>query len=485
MNNRRWLYVLPVFGVVFGLWYVKSAFVDVVYSDYIRLVNSYLPDVWDLDRFLVGDILTRIPLNYVARIINTVFFDYRIRFDQVLGVLSQGLAAILLVSYCVKKEISPVWTLFLMAVTFSLNKWEMMINGSGWIHFLAFAGFYYHYLVLERLWTGQEKKGDKTRCLLLPWVLTLAVAGPYCAIYTAVLGLAYGFHILGTWQRERRWERQYICYGISALIPLLLYVWSNAQVTEKVGVVVDVPFVRQFLDTPGYMIRFFVKSFASMAVGGECAQAAFSSDLPYLALGILVMAGYGLAFWFQIRYRLWEESVFPGLLTGAGILNHLLVWYSRWVFMNEEYGMSSRYALQFQVGILGILLTFSLVWRRLPGPRSGGTGVKGDQEAAPGTRRKRVAVKARTGGGARAMIGVIVVALLAGNGYTTIEEIKKAPFRKEACMRRAEVALDFENRTDQELAANFEYRTSRPESGAAVRSALEILKKNKWNIFRE
>ena len=52
-------------------------------------------------------------------------------------------------------------------------------------------------------------------------------------------------------------------------------------------------------------------------------------------------------------------------------------------------------------------------------------------------------------------------------------------------MRRAQIALDFENRTDEELAANFEYRTSRPESGAAVRSALEILKKNKWNIFRE
>lgn len=134
--------------------------------------------------------------------------------------------------------------------------------------------------------------------------------------------------------------------------------------------------------------------------------------------------------------------------------------------MNEEYGMSSRYALQFQVGILGILLTFSLAWRRLPARQAGG--------AVP---------KAKAG--ARAIMAAIVVALLAGNGYTTIEEIKKAPLRKEACMRRAQIALDFENRTDEELAANFEYRTSRPESGAAVRSALEILKKNKWNIFRE
>lgn len=61
--------------------------------------------------------------------------------------------------------------------------------------FFAFVGFYYHYLALERLWTGQEKKGDHGKCLWLPWVLTLAVAGPYCAIYTVTLLLVYGFKL--------------------------------------------------------------------------------------------------------------------------------------------------------------------------------------------------------------------------------------------------------------------------------------------------
>lgn len=526
MNNRRGLYILPVLGVAFGLWYVKNSFVDVVYSDYIRLVNSYLPDVWNPDKFLVGDILTRIPLNYMARIINTAFFGYRIRFDQALGVLSLGLAAALLVSYCVKREVGALWTACLMAVAFSLNKWEMMINGSGWTHFLAFAGFYYHYLVVERLWTGQEKKGDKIRCLLLPWILTLAVAGPYCAIYTVTLGLTYIFRLLMTWRRERRWDRQYVCYGISALIPLLLYMWSNAQVTEKVGVVVDVPFVTQFLETPGYMVRFFVKSFASMVIGGECAQAVFSTDAPYLILGTAVMAAYGLALWIQWRDRLYERTIFPLLLTGAGVLNHLLVLYSRWVFMNEEYGMSSRYAIQFQVGIFGVLLTFAMaggkrerkaaseddsglaMGRGVQVPSAGSSETPDRRELAdrrpdrigrkvfpekgqpsadadrPGTAAGKKA-GTWTERGVQAAVAVIVVVLLAGNGYTTIEELRKAPFRKEACQRRAEIALDFENRSDDELRASFEYRTGRPESGQAVRSALEILKKNRWNIFRE
>lgn len=157
MKNRIWYYVLPFFGMVFGVWYLKNSFVDVVYSDYIRLVNSYLPDVWNPDKFFVGDVLTRIPLNYLARIINTTFFDYRIRFDQALGILSLGLSSMLLISYCIRKDIGILWYLCLMAVTFSLNKWEMMVNGSGWIHFFAFACFYYHYLVLK----GSGPEGRK------------------------------------------------------------------------------------------------------------------------------------------------------------------------------------------------------------------------------------------------------------------------------------------------------------------------------------
>ena len=62
-NLIFWL--LPAAGTLFLLWYVKHATADVVYSDYIRLVNSYLPDVYNPDKFFVPDILTRLPINYL------------------------------------------------------------------------------------------------------------------------------------------------------------------------------------------------------------------------------------------------------------------------------------------------------------------------------------------------------------------------------------------------------------------------------------
>ncbi|WP_277409241.1 hypothetical protein [Lacrimispora xylanisolvens] len=45
--------------------------------------------------------------------------------------------------------------------------------------------------------------------------------------------------------------------------------------------------------------------------------------------------------------------------------------------------------------------------------------------------------------------------------------------------------MKFEELTDDELRANFEYRPSREDSGQKVRSALTILKENGYSVFRE
>ena len=161
MKRRYYLSILPLAGILFGMWYIHIAASDVIYSDYIRLVNSYLPDVWNPEKFFVPDVLTRIPVNYLSRIINVAFFGFNTMFDRVLGVLALGLSGFVLGKYCRLRTVGAVWFTILMALMFSLNKWEMLINGSGWAHFLAFAGFYYHYLVMDRLGAGGEKTGGR------------------------------------------------------------------------------------------------------------------------------------------------------------------------------------------------------------------------------------------------------------------------------------------------------------------------------------
>ena len=125
-------------------------------------------------------------------------------------------------------------------------------------------------------------------------------------------------------------------------------------------------------------------------------------------------------------------------------------------FLIEDYGMSARYTPQFLFGILGILLTFALAGRHIRAGRVWKTAV----------------------------FAAFALMFLAGNAATTKRELHMAPYRKNACMERAQVALDYRQKTDDELREKFEYRMNEENSGAEVRRALEILDEQNWNVFR-
>ena len=276
-QKKQILYwLLPLMGTAFALWYVKNATADVVYSDYIRLVNSYLPDVWNPAKFFVPDVLTRIPVSYLARIVNVELFGFSVTFERVLGVLSLGLSGAVFGLYCRERRVGFLWFALLSAVMFSLNKWEMLTNGSGWAHFLAFACFYYHEVVLDRVWAGEEKTHDRLKLCILPWLVILGAAGPYCASYAATLLLSYGFCMVRDHYRraDGKWDRRYVLYGLCALLPLLLYMLSNSFAVNEHAGATGRSLGQILADHPSFPVRFLLKSFAGILVGGEELQAA-------------------------------------------------------------------------------------------------------------------------------------------------------------------------------------------------------------------
>lgn len=448
---------LPLVGTILCLWYIKEATFDIVYTDYIRLVNSYLPDVWNPAKFFVPDVLTRIPVHYLGRIINVTFFGYSTTFDMALGALGLGLSGLVLAAYCKKQGMSPLWYLFLMFILFSLNKWEMLTNGTGWGHFLAFALFYYHDLVFDRVAQGKEKRCDRNLLLLLPAVITLGVAGPYCAVYTATILL---FYLAVMWKKRHQGEavRYWIFAAIGVAVPFFLYLWSNSYAVEDHADTVDITLFRHLGNDPGFFPRFLLKSLASMVIGGETLEKWLEhkkiTDLQVYIIGFLVVGGYLLALYLNRKYRLYKETLLPLIFLVGGMGNHAIVLISRHIFMKENYGMSSRYALQYQMGILGIVLTAGLLWKRIDGMLC------------------------------RTAAGVLCVVLLTGHGYTNYVECTKAPHREAYGERIAAMALRFEEVSDEELKITFDYKKSRADSGEKVRRALTILKEHEWNIFR-
>ena len=86
--------LLPAFFSGLLVLYLRFSSMDIVSSDYIRLINSYLPDTMNPDKFFVPDILTRIPISFPLRTINVELFGFSVVFDRLLGLLGLGLSAI-------------------------------------------------------------------------------------------------------------------------------------------------------------------------------------------------------------------------------------------------------------------------------------------------------------------------------------------------------------------------------------------------------
>ena len=178
MKRRVFLGLPVILGILFYIWYIFHASDNVAYSDYIRLINSYLPDVTNPAKFFVPDILTRVPITYLGRIINVKLFGYNTYFDMILGVLSLGAGAAVLALYAERnRSVGYLSFLLIQFVYFSLNKWEMMTNGTGWVCTLSISGFLFHFAVLDHAAaTRCRNMSDRVLLAILPILLVVLVA---------------------------------------------------------------------------------------------------------------------------------------------------------------------------------------------------------------------------------------------------------------------------------------------------------------------
>ena len=476
------LCLLPVLlGTFFSLWYISNAACDVVYTDYIRLIDSYLPDVTDPAKFFVPDILTRIPASFLQRLINVEVFGFSVTFDRICTVLGLALCGGVLAAYTVRKR-APAWSYLLaMAVLFSLIKWEILLNGTCWAHVVSFGLFFLNYEILDRVYGGDRSRGLVAALYVLPFVILL-FAGEYIASYTGGLILAYGYCILQEKLRDRGsssgekgdsgqdlrekglpWRSLLVC----SVIPLLLYLCSrHFAVWEHAGAT-DMSFTEAFAMNPLFLPRFFIRSFAGAVLGQETIrtleEAGRLSDSGVLCLGLVVICAYLLAIYLYIRKGLYKKTLFPMILLLTGGMNHVLVTASRWIFLEDSYALSSRYAGQFMIGLFGILLIFGLALKPEP--------VRAEETPKPW----------RPGRLAAAAALVLSLGFLLGNCYTTWDELKKMPYREENYEKMSLMVLDYRNQDIEALCSALEWRKE-PED---CLHALEILEENHWNVFRQ
>jgi len=202
---------------------------------------------------------------------------------------------------------------------------------------------------------------------------------------------------------------------------------------------------------PDLFARLYLKSFASILVGVETINdLKLSSDI-VIAMGVLVLLVYIYAIFLYFRKKLYKTSLFPLVLMFSALISHLLVTLSRWIFLKDTYAMSSRYALQFQFGVVAVLLILgSLAY----------------------TKKEKNNIH---------ITAAICVLFIVGNIITNSYEMNMAKYRKENFEKKYEAALEFDKYSDKELNEIFQYR----HDAARIRKALSILRDAGLNVYKE
>lgn len=473
------------------LFYVLLSTTDVLYSDYIRLVNSYLGKPFQLGDLLQKDILTRIPLTYFFREINRHSFGYTLIFDRALGVLGLFLASKPLLLFMRKKQLSFLKQLLFLLLFYSLNKWEMLLNGSGYIHFLAFSVFYDYFYALDQAFS--KKSSLLVLSIYPPFILL--VAGPYClAVFLSCFALFF-FLALG----KKLWDMKgTILLLISNGLCLFLYLLSNHYAVYEYAGAESISLREVLQNHLLFVVKFIFYGFSSMLVSGENLEKLLRDGV-IQGKGIVLIGAFVLFFYiFMTLLYLWKffassgngggkvfskkndgapslnqgqkEAVnpieknpmaaensgetfyfglLPGLLLLHGLASHALVFLTRYMFLKESYAFQSRYALQYQSALLGAFLLLFL-W-------------KNENRASLGQ-------KARTAQGRLAVCLMISGIFLLGTLWTDSSEWGKSMYRREHYERMWSYSHDLSAYSDEELEDVFEYR----HGGERIRKAFAI-----------
>lgn len=459
------LVICSLCGLLFLYYYISSAGYNVVYTDYIRITNLYLSldHIPTLSQMWLSSTGQRSLAYFPFLYINVYFFDFNTMFDMTLGALSIFLSSLVIIKYYLKNDLGFLNCFLVLILIYSLNKWELMLNGTGWAALFSFALMYYNFLIFDDLFI--KKNNSKFNMLLmcfLPIVIIFGFAGGYSIAYVLASILVLALCMINGYIINDEINK-FIILPASVLVgTMIVYLWDMPINQAVIGG--NSSFFELFYHNFSYMVSFTLASFASTIIGQETFFAWGYSENLLLILGLFVILVYLFSIYLYLKNRLYQKTFFPMLMIFFAVITHLIILYSRSGFNTISYGMSSRYEPAFLFGIIGIfcIFAYSLKETNLNCKKTYSVELLQNQKSRKTT--------------INFIIIIIMSIFIVGTIVTTLDEVHKIPYRFDAYNNMEKIALNYKVMTDQEL-------TALQTSGDQVRNALQILEKKKINIF--
>lgn len=297
---------------------------------------------------------------------------------------------------------------------------------------------------------------------------------------------------------------------IISIICLSCYFKSNSTGEALIPVGFnDITLAELLSRDPRFPLRFLLKSLASSIIGVETFDYAMRfgtiNETIIFIVGVLYIIIILITLFVLILSALTRDSskinifdlnayknIFPLMFVVYGLANYVLVFLARFPFLRDEYGMSSRYSLQYMFLTIGIILILSLYVDNVVYNKDFYVKDKKVLKLSKSylKRKEKLIAEGKIKPATQKVskFNIVVLGLCAlstfillfGHITTTMDEIFKSDYRKIVYTDLEEKAKDYMTLTDEELENAFEYRRN-PDH---IRSALYTLKKQGLNIFK-
>ena len=306
-----------------------------------------------------------------------------------------------------------------------------------------------HFYILDS-YIHRETKLKFGLNIILPVFTILFAAGSYSLAYGVTLIIVYVLYAI------KKKNKIMFTLAIPVILSLTAFMYSYANsYTEHAGATTE-SLTAVFGRNPVYFVLFGLNTFASDILSIGIVERYEIGILITSIIGAVVIFFYLYALYLNFKYKIYESTLFPMLMLVSGLLSHAMVILTRWIFLNPLYAMSSRYALQFGAGLIGVILTFAYMKIHINKEKQSMSTL------------------------AKAAVSVFVLLVFIGNISTAGNELRMAKYRLESFEVKMEVAKNFENESDETLKKVLQYHNPKK-----TREALGIIKSKKLNIFSE
>ena len=165
-----------------------------------------------------------------------------------------------------------------------------------------------------------------------------------------------------------------------------------------------------------------------------------------------------------IKREYYKKYLFAMMLAFNGFINYLLIFLARYKFLDDTYGMTSRYAIQYMFfNIAVIIFLFKII----------------DDNLYMDTQNVNTK-KYRVNQFISFVSIMMIICLLSTNLTTNYHEQAIAKYRKETYQKAKDVALNIDLYSEDELPNIFEYHRGVDQ----IKRAFTIIKDKHYNIFK-